>query len=180
MSETVEQLLNRLQDTVEQARALPMSASCVVHRADVLDLVAAVRQALPAQLDDAQGVVEHAEQVMDAARRQGELELARAREQAEAMLSQQAVVAAAQSRAAKLLADAEAEAARLLAEADDYCDRRLADFEIDLARIAQQVRKGRDKLRERAATGEGAGDDAGEGGADDQPDEGLGVRTALG
>ena len=149
MSETVEQLLDRLQDTVEQARALPMSASCVVHRADVLELVAAVRQALPAQFDRAQGVVEHAEQVLATARRQGEQELARAREQAEAMLSQQAVVAAAQSRAAKLVADAEVEAARLLREADDYCDRRLADFEIDLDRIAQQVRKGRDKLRER-------------------------------
>jgi len=31
-------------------------------------------------------------------------------------------------------------------EADDYCDRRLAEFEIDLGRVLAQVQAGRAKL----------------------------------
>jgi hypothetical protein len=34
-------------------------------------------------------------------------------------------------------------------EADDYCDRRLAEFEIDLGKILAQVHAGRDKLADR-------------------------------
>lgn len=143
-------LLEQLRQTVEQARALPMSASCVVHRGEVLELLDAVRQALPDQLDRATALVEHADAVLAQARRDGELELARARERAEQLVEEQAVVAAARSKAAKVVQDAQDEAARLLREADDYCDRRLADFEIDLDRIGAQVRRGRDKLRERA------------------------------
>ena len=143
-------LLERLRQTVEQARALPMSASCVIHRGEVLELLGAVRKALPAQLDRARALVEHADAVLAQARRDGELELARAHERAEQLVDEQAVVAAARSKAAKVLQDAQDEAARLLREADDYCDRRLADFEIDLDRIGAQVRRGRDKLRERA------------------------------
>ena len=53
---------------------------------------------------------------------------------------------AAQARATEIVAEAEATAARLRHDADDYCDRRLADFEIDLGRVVAQVQAGRAKL----------------------------------
>ena len=149
MTAPVHTLLDELSDVVSSARAMPMSASCVVHRGEVLDLVDTIRQALPGELQKAGAVIHGADAVVDRAHGEAEAILAEARGRAEQLVSDQAVVAAATSRAQRLVEDAEAEAARLLAEADDYCDRRLADFEIDLDRLAQQVRRGREKLRTR-------------------------------
>lgn len=37
--QTVEQRLERLKDLITSARSLPMSASCVVNRGEVLDVI---------------------------------------------------------------------------------------------------------------------------------------------
>ena len=58
-------------------------------------------------------------------------------------------MAAAEARAAEIIARGEAAAMTRMREADDYCDRRLADFEIDLGRISAQVTAGRAKLAAR-------------------------------
>ena len=42
-----DKLLNELVEVVETARTVPMSASCVVPREHVLDLLDALREALP-------------------------------------------------------------------------------------------------------------------------------------
>lgn len=149
MTAPVHTLLDELADVVTRARSMPMSASCVVHRGEVLELVENVRQALPTEIQQAGEVIEGADAVLDRARSQAEQVVAEARERAQQLVSDQAVVAAATSQAQRVVEDAQTEAARLLAEADDYCDRRLADFEIDLDRLAQQVRRGREKLRTR-------------------------------
>ena len=39
-------------------------------------------------------------------------------------------------------------------DADDYCDRRLADFEIDLGKVLSQVQAGRAKLAGRLGVDE--------------------------
>jgi hypothetical protein len=70
-------------------------------------------------------------------------------------VDQEAVVVAARGRAAELVAEAEAIADRLQRDADDYCDRRLADFEIDLGKVLSQVQAGRAKLANRLEDGEG-------------------------
>ena len=50
--------------------------------------------------------------------------------------------------------DAEETADRLQRDADDYCDRRLADFEIDLGKVLSQVQAGRAKLAGRLGVAE--------------------------
>ena len=60
-----------------------------------------------------------------------------------------ALVVDAQARAAAIVTEAERTAEQVRREADDWCDRRLADFEIDLGRVLAQVQAGRAKLAER-------------------------------
>ena len=156
MTTPVHTLLDELEEVLAQARSMPMSSSCVVHRGEVLELVEGVRRSLPGEIQQAGAVIEGADAVIERAHAQAEQVLAEARERADLLVSDQAVVAAATSRAERVVADARSEAARLRAEADDYCDRRLADFEIDLDRVAQQVRRGREKLRVRDQPGEPA------------------------
>lgn len=147
-----QRLLDEMVDLVEGARAMPMSSSVMVHRDELLELVARVREALPTELEHAETVLAQRELVLERARAEADDVLAAARRRADELVAEQAVVAAAASRAERIVADARAEAERLLTDADDYCDRRLADFEIDLQRIAAQVERGRERLRTRATT----------------------------
>ncbi len=145
----VSALLDALTDTVERARSMPMSSSVLINRNEVLDLLDALRQGLPTQLTRADEVLSDAGQVYEEAQEQADRIIEQAERQAQMMVSQQEVIRAAQREAEQIVETARANAARLTANADDYCDRRLADFEIDLGKLVAQVQAGRNKLAER-------------------------------
>ena len=142
----VQGVLEALAAAVEQARAMPMSSSVLVNRAELLDLVDQAREALPAQLGRADALLADADAARADASAEAEAILARAREQADRLVEAEAVTIQARDRAAQLLADAQEQADALRRDADDYCDRRLADFEIDLGKVLSQVQAGRAKL----------------------------------
>ncbi|GIG25352.1 hypothetical protein [Cellulomonas denverensis] len=146
-------VLDALEQAITHARPMPMSSSVLVSRAELLDLVAQARAAVPTEIADAERVLAEAAQARAAAREEGERIEAAARRRAEELVGEQAVVAQAEQRAAEIVAAAEDRAAELRREADDYCDRRLADFEIDLGKLVAQVQAGRAKLAHRLDDG---------------------------
>lgn len=139
-------LLDSLERLVAQARAMPMSATVLVNRDEMLTLVSEARAVLPDQLAHADEVLAGADRVLADARERAEAIVLAARERAEELVSAEPVTRAAEQRAAEIIAAAEETAAGLRRDADDYCDRRLADFEIDLGRVMAQVQAGRAKL----------------------------------
>ena len=139
-------ILDALAVAVTQARTMPMSSSVLVNRAELLDLVDQAREALPSQLGRADEVLAEADAAAAAAQTRADAILAEAHEQAVALVEQESVVQQAHARAAEIVAEAEATAEGLRRDADDYCDRRLADFEIDLGKVVSQVQAGRAKL----------------------------------
>lgn len=147
-------LLDALERLVAQARAMPMSATVLVNREEVLALVAQARAVLPDQLAHADEVLAGADRVLADARERAEAIVLAARERAEELVSAEQVVRAAEHRAAEIVAEAQATGVELRRDADDYCDRRLADFEIDLGRVMAQVQAGRAKLAGRLGTPE--------------------------
>jgi cell division septum initiation protein DivIVA len=136
--------------TVERASSFPLSASCLVNRAELLSLVERARAELPVELDEAAALLVAHQDVIARAEEEAEQVLAAARARADAMIEDSALVATARGRSEQILDAARTEAARLLREADEYCDGRLAVFEDDLGRAMAQVRRGRDRLRERS------------------------------
>ncbi|HST82903.1 MAG TPA: hypothetical protein VLL08_14315 [Kineosporiaceae bacterium] len=136
--------------TVERASSFPLSASCLVNRAELLSLVERARAELPVELDEAAALLVAHQDVISRAEAEAEHVLAAARARADEMIKDSALVATARGRSEQILDAARTEAARLLREADDYCDRRLAIFENDLEKTMAQVRRGRDRLRERS------------------------------
>lgn len=147
--ESLTAVLDALEHAVGTARAMPMSASVLVSRAELLDLVAQAREALPAQLGRADEVLSAADAERAAARADAERIEAAARRRAAELVEQESVVAQAVERAAEIVREAEETARGLRRDADDYCDRRLADFEIDLGKVLSQVQAGRAKLADR-------------------------------
>lgn len=139
MTGTVEDVLEHLAALVEDARAVPMSASCVVNRGEVLDLIDEARRALPPELEDARRLLaareDHvaagraeAERLVEQGRAEAERLETQSRAEAEQLLEQgraeqgrlveaTAVFSRAQAEADRLLEQAHAEAERLLGQA---------------------------------------------------------------
>lgn len=143
--------LIKLAATVRDAKAMPMSASCLVNRAEMLDVLERLRDELPANLDHADALLSDRDAVIAAGREQAERILEGARGEREHLIGQTEVLVEAGARAAIITRKAEAESARLLADADEYVDRRLAELEVLLTQLGSQVSNGRLRLTARRA-----------------------------
>ena len=143
----VDQKLDELAQIVEQAKAVPLSASCMVNRAQVLDLIEDIREALPTSLSDADQLLAEREAVVAEGRLEADHLIAQAREGQIRMLSQHEIYLVAVAEAEAIRAETEDETFRMRRETDDYIDARLATFEITLHKTLAAVERGRDKLR---------------------------------
>lgn len=143
----VDQRLDELAQMVEQAKAVPLSASCMVNRAQVLDVIDDIRDALPRSLSDADQLLAEREAVVAEGRLEAQHLIAEAREEQVRMLSQHEIYLVAVAEAEALRAETEEETYRMRRETDDYIDARLATFEITLHKTLTAVERGRDKLR---------------------------------
>lgn len=150
MQVDVDQRLEELSVLVEEAKAVPLSASCMVNRAVVLDLIDDIRDALPSALSDADQLLAEREAVVAEGRREADRLIAEAREQQLQMLSQHEVYLVAVAESEALRAETLDEVTRMRRETDDYIDGRLATFEITLHKTLAAVERGRDKLRGQA------------------------------
>ena len=143
--------LDELTGIVEQARSMPMSASCVVNRGEVLELLAEIKALLPEEFRHAQMLLADRESVVDEGRREAQRLINLAEEQRLAMTSETEVVSEARRQAHRIRSDAVAEAETMRREVDDYVDTKLANFEVVLEKTLGAVRRGREKVSGRAA-----------------------------
>ena len=143
--------LDELAAMVAGARSMPMSSSCVLNRAEVLDLIEDVRRQLPADLARADALLGDADGVLAAARGQADEFVAAAHDERMQLVSQTQVVAQAEREASRIVAAAEQEAASMHREIDDYIDAKLANFEIVLSKTMDAVHRGREKIQGRRA-----------------------------
>ncbi|WP_419998212.1 cell division initiation protein [Streptomyces boninensis] len=142
----VQKKLDDIVAAVEGARSMPMSASCVINRTELLELLDEVRQALPGSLAQAQELIGGREQVVEQARMEAERIIEQAQAQRGELISHTEVASRAQAEAERILAEAQAEAEEVRASADDYVDSKLANFEVVLTKTIGSVDRGRTKL----------------------------------
>ncbi|MEU8681387.1 ATP synthase F0 subunit B [Streptomyces sp. NPDC048611] len=142
----VQKKLDDIVATVGGARSMPMSASCVVNRAELLAMLEEVRAALPGSLAQAQELLGGREQVVEDARAEAERIIETAHAQRGSLISDTEVARQSQEEADRILAEARREAEEIRAEADDYVDSKLANFEVVLTKTIGSVDRGREKL----------------------------------
>ncbi|MCC0095687.1 cell division initiation protein [Streptomyces flavotricini] len=142
----VQKKLDEIVAAVGGARSMPMSASCVINRAELLAQLEEVRQALPGSLAQAQELIGGREQMVEDARREAERIIESAHAQRGSLISDTEVARRSQAEADRILADARREADEIRAEADDYVDSKLANFEVVLSKTIGSVDRGREKL----------------------------------
>ncbi|MFJ8164683.1 DivIVA domain-containing protein [Streptomyces sp. NPDC096136] len=142
----VQKKLDEIVAAVGGARSMPMSASCVVNRAELLARLEEVRQALPGSLEQARELIGGRDQMVEEARREADRIIESAHAQRGSLISDTEIARRSQDEADRILADARREAAEIRAEADDYVDGKLANFEVVLSKTIGAVDRGREKL----------------------------------
>ena len=138
--------LEQITSLVEDARSMPLSASCVVNRTELLRLINELRLLLPKSLEKAKDVLDDRAGVVE----EGRAEAARIIEQAvqdrAVMLSQVVVIQEAEAEAARIQDEARTSADSMRVEVEDYVDGTLANFEVVLGKTLSAVERGRSKL----------------------------------
>ncbi|NML53307.1 cell division initiation protein [Streptomyces sp. R302] len=142
----VQKKLDEIVATVQNARSMPMSASCVVNRADLLALLEEVRDALPNSLAQAQELIGGREQMVEQARQEAERIIEAAHAERGTIVSDTQIARQSQEEADRILSEARREAEEVRAEADEYVDSKLANFEVVLNKTIGSVDRGREKL----------------------------------
>lgn len=131
---------------VEEARGVPLSASCVVHRGEMLEILDEARAALPGDLDEAEAIITSRDSIIEDGRISADSLVANAREEVARMVEQTSIVQAAREEAKKILDDARVIAEEERIQVEEYIDGRLATLEVILNKTMDAVARGRDRL----------------------------------
>ena len=142
-----ENVLIELRELIMGARPVPLSASSMISKDEVLNLVDEALERLPEELRAARWLLKERTEFVEKYRREAEDIVAQARARAERMVQRTEVVAAAEQRAYEIVDTAQSDARRLRHEVEDFCDQKLASFEIVLERTQKLVMAGRAKLQ---------------------------------
>ena len=131
---------------VEEARSVPLSASCVVHRAELLELLDEARNNLPQDFAKAQNLLASRDAIVEEGRQSAEQLVAMAREEVARMVEQTSIVQAARDESQRILDETRAMAERERQEVENYIDSRLATLEVILNKTMDAVSRGRERL----------------------------------
>jgi cell division septum initiation protein DivIVA len=142
-----EGLVRRCLDVVNAAKTMPLSASVLVSRDEVVELLALALDRMPDELREARWLLRERDEFMAEKEREAQALMDEVRAQAERMVARTDIVRQANRVAQRILDDANEEARRMRHETEDYCDQRLAGMEIVLDRTIKTVRSGRQKLQ---------------------------------
>jgi vacuolar-type H+-ATPase subunit H len=142
-----ETLIRTALDLVQTAKAMPLSASVLVSREELAELLQAALEGMPDELRQARWLLKEREEFLADKQREADALLEDVRVQAERMVQRTEIVRQANHVAQRILDDANEEARRLRHEAEDYADQKLASFEIVLDRTMKTVQAGREKLQ---------------------------------
>ena len=131
---------------IEEARGVPLSASCVVHRGEMLEILESVRDLLPANLSEAEKVLARRDRIIEEGQSSAEAMIATAREDVARMVEQTSIVQAARDESKRILDEARDLLVQEREEVEAYIDGRLATLEVILNKTLEAVARGRERL----------------------------------
>ena len=145
---TTEELIGSLYDMVQDARAVPLAMDkCILERDKVLDILDEIIALLPAELKQAQTIVQSRNDLISQARREGEGIIRKAQEQARQMVTKEAIYAEAKRRAEEIAAQAQDRVNQIQKAGNAYMDESLRQTEEVIAKALEEVQTTRAKFR---------------------------------
>ncbi len=141
-------LIDRLEEILNDSRAIPFTHNVVVDEDKVLDLIDQMRVAIPEEVKKSQQLLAQRDRILAQAQEEANRTLALAREKSEQLVERDAIVQAASARADQIVAQAKADIENTRRDADEYAMDTLNKLEMELDRVLTQVRNGINTLKE--------------------------------
>ena len=136
------QLIDRLEELFNNAKAVPFTHNVVVDEDRMLELIDQMRIAIPEEVKKAQQIVAQKDRVHAQAQEEANRTLQIARDKANELTQKDMVTQEAQRRAEQILSQARAEAEAIRADADNYVLDTLIQLQDQIARLSSQVNNG--------------------------------------
>lgn len=143
--------LREILDYLARAKSVPMSASVMVNRSELSNLLDELATAVDYALTESRTVLSSQESVIGEGHQAVAAMISQAERERERITSDSEVFKHGKREAERIVAKANAEADGLRKDADDYVDGKLANFEVTLERTLEAVRRGRERLLGRSA-----------------------------
>lgn len=136
------QLIDRLEELFNEARAVPFTHNVVVDEDRMLEVIDQMRIVIPEEVKKANQVLSQRERFLAQAQEEADRTIALARDRAEQFAAKDNIVVEATRRAEQILAQARADAEATRRDADDYVVDTLVQLQDTMEKILNQVRNG--------------------------------------
>jgi cell division septum initiation protein DivIVA len=143
------ELIDKLDDLIHNARAVPLTDQVRIDREAIYDLLDQMRATIPEEVKQARWIVKERQEMLAEAKREAERLVADARDKAAQEASEQEVVKRAEREAADILEEARQREREVRLGAEDYADEVLGTLEVNLGKVLQAVQRGRGRLQGR-------------------------------
>ena len=169
----IEQDLQDLLDIVTNAKQMPLSASALVPRDEVLALLDQALRNVPDEIREARWALRDREALMQAEQIKAMQLMDQVRAEAARMVEKTEIVRQSKLRADQIIAEAQTRARQIINQSEDFIDTKLAGFEIVLERLLKTTHSGRERLSAQSAPAEVSAPSP-YGASDEAPEEGGG------
>ncbi len=142
----IQHLVDRLEQTLNDSRRLPLTAYLLVNEDQVFNIVDQMRVSVPEEVKRANRIEAEKDRILAQANEEADRIRALARQEAEELVSRDSVIQSAQQRAENILERARRDADALRNDADAYVVEVLMKLEEDLLRSLSVVRNGLQKV----------------------------------
>ncbi len=143
----IQELIEAAIRYVEGASSMPLSASVMINRQEMLNLLYAARDHIPPEITYAREMLRERTAFMGKVKREGEDIIDRAKDKAAHLIQKTEIMKEAERKARNIVEQAKEDAQRIRRDVDDYCDSRLGRFENILRRTHDEVLAGRKKFQ---------------------------------
>ena len=141
------ELIDKLDDLIHNARAVPLTDQVRIDREAIYELLDQMRSTIPEEVKQARWIVKERQEMLEEAEKEANRILEEARDRAEGMAAEQEIVRRAAEQAASILDDARQQEREIRLGAEDYADEMLANLEVNLGKLLTAVQRGRDRLQ---------------------------------
>lgn len=141
-----ERILNRLEDEIKNAKKAVLSNNKIIDDSKCLDYIAALKDAFPNEIMEANCVVSDRDAILNEAKEQADEIVDKAIAQAKALVEESAIVKKADAVAQMTMNKAEAYVSKIYNETKKYVDEILSNAENNLTNVLALIRESREDL----------------------------------
>lgn len=140
------ELIDRLEISVDQARAFLFTDNCIVDREELLILISMIRENLPNEIKQAKWLLDQNRQLIAEARKEAESIMREAETRMTTMIDEHEITQKAKLQAGQTIDNANMSATQIRKKSMDYAKKKLSDLEEQLTEMLVTIQKHKKEL----------------------------------